>query len=644
MAAESTKFLIDLQARFATLTPAQKALSSLEKQINKERDSLAALEKKLATSSDKLRQMGADAAKTGKFNAAGVAAAIKNTQAIEKQITAQKGSISAMEAALPAWRKFSDQSLKGSINVVELAGACEAASAAVMALALLAVAAAVSFIGFALASADAARSAHLLDVAAAGSVAQGHELIAVVSQLARRVPLARAKLDEMAKSLIDAKLAGRDMQLALEAVATVASARGPQAASAIEAIAKQSAGLRRFVLGARDMRGEFLSLVGTGIKASDVYQAVAQTLGITVAAAQQKVLSGTISLKKGMEILATVAKNKFGATLAGQMISLSTQMDKAKENFGLLFSGININKFLVALEKVTSLLSQDTYTGFALKEVLSSAMTGFFDAASVAMPYIRAGLIGIAIGVLTVYLHFLKAKKAVGELADKLGLGNATKGIDGITIAMYAGMGAVGAVVAILGLFAAAIAFATFPLAVLGGAIMAVVAAGYAIGSAVSSLFSSVQGHVTGAFDSIKNMSLAEAGKTIIWSLIKGIAGMAGSLASAVFDIASIIPNTVASALDMHSPSRIGVAQGGNYALSIAKGGKDKAGAVEDAGESIGRSMASGGGSGLAIGSGNGGSQGVPYVFNIYVPEESFVEKCREVLIMTLNEAKAART
>lgn len=633
MAGSAEQFLLDIRAKFDTLTPAQSALAQIEKQLIKEKEALAGLEKKLAEASPQQKA------------------------AIEQQIAAQKKNIATLEQAIPAWRQFAaasqkdigvqtlerlfpslkqftEASEKGELAALALSGgigiAAKAAAAFVAAFAI----ATVTILGFALYAGDAARSSHLLEVAAAGSAIAGTELVAVVSQLARRVPLAREEISKIARGLIDAKLAGIDMQNALTAIAFTASARGQQAASAIENIAKQSAAMRRFMIGARDARGEFLSLQGTGIKAADVYAAVAKTLGISVAQAQAKVLSGMIPLKQGMEILATVAKDKFGGTIAGQMLALTTQIPKAKENLGALFSGVNLDKFLAGLAIVTGMLSQDTYFGHALKTIFSTVLTGFFDTASAAFPYVRAALIGVAIGALTVYLYFLRIKKAVSET---LGPFAPLKGrVDGLKLAMYAGIGIVGALVGVFLGLAAAIALALVPLALLTLAVLALVAVPILIGYAFYKGFVMVKDAVAGAWAKLKSVDLSELGQNAIESLIRGIAGMAGKLASAVAGIAGIIPATVASTLLIHSPSRIAVEQGSYYAQGMAIGAKSGEGAVEEAAAGLAGAAMRGGASGGS--SGGAGRHLEIKELHFHIPHEGMKEEVRAIVIGLIAE------
>lgn len=636
MAGSSEQFLLDIRAKFDQLTPAQSALSQIEKQLVKEKAALEGLEKKL------------------------LSATPKQAGELLKQVDAQRKNVAMLGKATPAWREFAEQSKKadyskvferlfpslkqfsdaseqGEAAAMLLSGGIGIAAKAAMVLAAAVVVATAAVLGFALYAADAARSNHLLAVAAAGSAIAGTELVAVVSQLARRLPIAREKLDEIAKGLIDAKLAGRDMQNALTAIGIVASARGQQAASAIENIAKQSGALRRFMLGARDVRGEFVALAGTGIKATDVYEAVAKTLGISVAQAQQKVLSGTISMKQGMEILANVAQNKFGGTIAGQMILLTTQIDKAKENLGLLFAGVNIDKFLTGLSTITAMLSQDTYTGYALKTIFSSALTGFFDTASAAFPYVRAFLIGIAISALTVYLTFLRIKKAISEAIGPL---NPLKDkVDGIKVAMYAGIGIVGALVGIFIALAVAIGMALLPLIVLGAVIALVIAGALFIGQAFQKGMTYVIAAVVGAWNKLSEVNLWEYGANAIQSLIKGVLSKAGALAIAVATVAGIIPATTATTLDMHSPSKIAFKQGAFYTKGMIGGAESEKDRLEQATAGIAAAAVRGGASGGSMG--GAGERFSVKELHFHVPRENMREEVREIVFGLIADTAA---
>lgn len=597
MSAAGTQFLIDLRARFDTLSPAQNALSALEKQILKEKKALESLEAKLKTATPK--QAGE----------------------LLKQVDAQRKVVGSLESALPAWRKFAATSSGASkeaagglaelgaasggtigqlSNVARMLGTTTGAIGVIVGAVLALVAGvlygAYSLAKFALTAGDAARSAYLLSAAATGSAAGGAELEVVISQLARRIPLAREKLAGMASDLATLKFRGREAQAALTAMGIVASARGDTAAASIKGIAEQSKSARRFLIGAKDIYGEFLSLKGTGLKSADIYAALAESMKVSIPQAKALLASGKVTVQQGMIALEKAAQSRFGDTIAGQMISLTAQAEKAKENFAALFSGLHLDNFLKGLSSVTSLLSQDTVFGYTLKTVLTGAMNDLFNGASKVFPYIRAMLIGVAIGALTVYLYFLKAKKAVTELGEKLGLAGKLKGIDGLTIAMYAGIGAVGLLVVGFGLLAAAMIIASLPLLVLLAGLLLIASLPLLIGYGIAKLGSAMSDAFTGAWDAIMSVDLLAEGKRIVDSLIAGVKTQVPALIAAVAMMASNIPATVASVLDMHSPSRLAIEQGGNYTKSLGHGASKEADAAEAGGEAAARALARGGG------------------------------------------------
>ena len=597
MAADSVQFLIDLQARFQTLTPAQSALSNLEKQINKERVALDALEKKLAKATP------------------------KQASDLLKQVDAQRKNIGQLERAVPAWRKFADASKSTSkatdamqelgtaaggtlgrlSSVASVAGTAAGAigilTGVVIALAAAVVYGAVSLVRFALASADAARSSYLLSAAAAGSAPGGAELEASMSQLARRVPLARAKIADMARGLEDVRLHGRAAQAALTAMTITASARGGAAAGAIKSIAETSKNARRFLLGVRNIYGEYSALAGTGIKSADIYQALAESMKVSIPEAAALLQSGRVSVKQGMIALEKATQARFGDTIAGQMLAMSTQAEKARENFKALFEGVHLDNFLKGMSMVTSLISQDTFTGYALKQVLTGAMNDFFNGAAKVFPYVRAGLIGVAIGALTVYLAFLKARKAVLSLVDKLGLKGALGGIDGITVAMYLGIGAVGFLVGMFALLTVTIGLALVPLAILAAAILIAVAVPIAIVYGLAKAFEWLTGKLAGVTNGLDAVDLYTKGRAYVDGLIKGLLSKLPSVTDAAIAIADALSGGLAGKLIIRSPSKLAFTQGAYYGQGIAMGADSQADAARQAGGRVAGALASGGAS-----------------------------------------------
>jgi hypothetical protein len=395
---------------------------------------------------------------------------------------------------------------------------------------------------FALFAADSARSNTLFAEAAAGSTLAGSEQVAVVNQLARNVPVARERIDELAKSYLAARLRGREMQAATVAMVNTIAAMGDSGASNVDAIIKQSAAMRRFYIGARDIRGEFAMLQGTGLKAVDIYNAVAKTMGISVAEAMQRVQRGTIPLQKGLEALEAATQNKFGNIITRQMIGLQNQLNKGRENFGLLFSKVDIGTFLAKLAPVIDLLSAKTYTGYALQQAIGKGLTALADGASNVLPLVRGMLIGAAIAGLNLATGLILIKRRIDEFEKSTGLDKLTDGMDKAGTAANMAQIAVSMIA-----FAATQSFAGLDAAM-------------------------------NVIEKISKIDLTDIGMSIVKSLAIGMGLGAPDVASAASSLASLIPTSIANRLVMHSPSVLITKQtetgvGGAMKLGLKKSG-----------------------------------------------------------------------
>ncbi len=293
------------------------------------------------------------------------------------------------------------------------AGVILALAAAVYMLAKAAITTVIDLARFIGVTADAARSARLLNDAAAGSAKGGAELSAVMQDIAGKVPIAKDKIAEMGRQLEIAHLGGRRMQNALEAMGITASAVGDSAAQKLGQIAEQAQKLRRFVVGRYDLEG-------TGLAFDDLAAQVAASVHTTVAQARVMLQRGQLSVDQGLEAMAAAVQKKFGGTVAAQMLSLKVQMDKLHENIAAIFGGAILEPFLKGLKMVTDLFSQSTVTGRILKAMFEALFNPLAKQASMVFPLIRAFMQGLIIGLLIVEIAVLKVKKV---LVDAFGGG-----------------------------------------------------------------------------------------------------------------------------------------------------------------------------------------------------------------------------
>lgn len=159
--------------------------------------------------------------------------------------------------------------------------------------------------------------------------------------------------------------------------------------------------------------------------------------------------------------LADDVKARFGGVVAMQMLDLNVQAAKLKENFGLLFTGLDIEGVLRGLSGVTQLFSQSTYSGQALRAIMTELFKPFTAALEWAAPLAKRFFQGLIISALQVGIVVLKLRNWFREAFGT----DTWKGLDLMTTALWAGrlalLGVGAAIVLTGGLFVAALVFAT---------------------------------------------------------------------------------------------------------------------------------------------------------------------------------------
>jgi hypothetical protein len=426
--------------------------------------------------------------------------------------------------------------LKGLLGKGGAAGAALLLAAAIVAVVVGTVAAVVGLARFALAAADAARSQRLFLEAAVGGRVAADALTTQIDAVAGRVAMLRGPLEELALSLARSGLEGRALEAALSAVATTSTVMGQAAGSALQGIAERARQTRRFVLGAFDLQG-------TGLKLADVATALAKRLNTSFAAAQAAIQNGTVRVEEGLEALDDAVQAKFGKLARAQLLGFTFQIQKARENLGRIFAGVNVERFLEALHDVLSVLDQSTITGRALRAIAETALNPLFDALAKLGPIAKGFFQGMVIGALLVAISVLKVRNAFREVFGA----DVASNIDWIKTAMLVGAGAVGAFVAILGLLAAALAIVVGPFAL-------VAYAAYK------------------AYNALLGIPWSSAGTFIVDGLVGGITAGVGRVIAAVRGLGQSAMATLKSTLGIASPSKVFAEFGGHTAEGFAQG------------------------------------------------------------------------
>lgn len=522
-------------------------------------------------------------------------------------------------------------SLVGKLEGLGKGGAIGAVIAIVVALGAAAAAAAYAafeMTRFAITSADAARSSRLLSEAALGSAKAGDELETVVAQMSNLAPGLADKLKGVGRELAEVRIQGRDAQRALNTFGIVAMARGEQAAGAIKGIAESSRMANRLILGARDRFGEFASLKGTGVKAADIYAALAKSMRTSIPEAQRAVVAGLVPFKKGLEALELAAQTKLGGVVTKQMMSLSIQTEKLKENLGKLFSGVGVEKFLEGLKLITDLFDSNTVTGYVLKEVFTAVFTKVADLAAKVFPYVQAAIQGVVAGVII----FATLAKQVWRTLESA-FGGAGKNIDGMQASFKLGVGIVaafvGSIVALTAAFAILGAVALLSLAPIWVPVALTALFFYAIVKAIDSVIDEAKS----LGKELESIDLAGAAGKIMDGFVKGIKSKIHEVKDAIREVSEAITSTFASDQEIRSPGRKAMRAGANVTKGVAIGEMQELPMAERASMEVSRAATVGPGMG-GTSSGRGGGVSADKIELHFhgLREDDVAPKVREVL------------
>jgi hypothetical protein len=317
----------------------------------------------------------------------------------------------------------------------------------------------------------------------------------------------RDKIAGYAEQLYKTGLRAGNLQLALKAVATVASTQGDEQAS-------------RFVSMAAGAR-----LAGVSVKA-----------------------------------LADDVQARLGGIAEAQMLSLTAQTAKLKENFARLFSGLKIDPLLRGLKSVTDMFRADSEEGRALKQIIETIFQPLIDSAPTVGELVENTFQGIIIGALLLEGEFMDLQIAYYQA---FGNPKVLKNIDLLKVATYGGVFAVGALTAAIVAGAAA-------LTAIAGAALAVPAAVSFVSAACTAAGEKIGKWVAAAYD---------YGANFVTGIVNGVTAGAGKLIKAVGSLAHSAAAAFRDALGIHSPSTVMFKSGGftvDGAVDGVKAGKPR--------------------------------------------------------------------
>ena len=296
------------------------------------------------------------------------------------------------------------------------------------------------------------------------------------------------------------------------------------------------------------LRGENLTAALEGVAIKSTVQGEAAAMAFAGWAA------GAARTGQSVRKLSDDVKARLGGIAAKQMLSLSVQSEKLHESFAALFSGLRVEGLLTALNSVTSLFSQNTASGRALKALMEAMLQPLIGAAEKAGPLLKRFFQGIVIGALFVTVQLLQVRnwfrKAFGD-------SEILKGIDAQRLAVYAGIAVVGGFVGVLTACAVAVA-------ALGAAVAVAVAPFYLMYKSIELSISAI----SSLFDLWQSTDWASLGTSIAGGIVKGLKSGTQWVIDSIKGLGAAAMGAFKSALGIHSPSRVFA----KFGLAISEG------------------------------------------------------------------------
>lgn len=365
-------------------------------------------------------------------------------------------------------------------------------------------------------------------------------LVAMAAAFAAVAVAAGLALAKVLKYGLAAADAGRSELLLLEGLTKRRNWYGIAAGSATElqgAIDRVSGAV---AIGRSDVLGYAQSLYRAGLRGGqleDALEAVsikAATQGSEAAKSFQGWVTGTALAGRSIKGLTNDVRARLGGIAKAQLLSLDVQAKKLRESFDLIFSGIEIDRLLSPLGKITSLFSQATVTGKALKALATVLFAPLVRVVEWLGPHVEAFFQGAVILALDFAIMVLKAATWI---RDAFGI-KSLKGLDMTRTALLYGKIAAGLFITVIGLLGVAMTALATPFITTALAIEGVIR-----------VFEYL-------WDLFSKADFSGIGTAIVEGLLGALIPGGALIKKAVEGLASTAMDTFKGALGIHSPSK----------------------------------------------------------------------------------------
>lgn len=512
-------------------------LAKLEQNIGKSTSTIAKMEEKLGSARKALAAL-MDGGASGKgTNLAAVEKMRASIAKLEGDIGKKKGGLDGLMGGLGD-AKGAASAQVALEEAAAMAGPVAAVAAVVAGLVLAIGALTLSLGQFSLAAANTARSEGIVMTAMAGSTGAAEANAAAIDRVADSTALARTQIVDIGKRLAVAGIDGQRFETTLATISTATALLGASAGAHLEGIIEKSKALGHFQFSDRQLKG-------LGISFGDLAAQVGMTEGSFKAAMK----AGQISVEQGVDAINAAITKRFGGGGAALMLDFNVQITKLHEHLVGLVRDVNIEPFLAAMKDLLSVFDKNTVTGEALHFVFTKVFDGLFAAIAKVEPFAKAFFQGFVIAALLLYIAIVKVKRV---LEETFGGSTLLAGIDGITVAMYAGAAAFGLMLGVVGLLTVAVL-------ILAGAMLLPFLPVIAIALAMYAGFKLAEAAVDslgGAFAGVQLPDLGGQGTAMVDGLVVAVENGADRFAAAMKNLALGGLGALNSIFHFGSPSK----------------------------------------------------------------------------------------
>jgi hypothetical protein len=265
----------------------------------------------------------------------------------------------------------------GSAGAVALGAALALVAVGVVAVTGALVAGAVAFGKWVLGAADAERTLGLTREAFTGSAETARNLGTQVDALAKKVPTARAELNQLAADTYatfrNTTLSGQGIVDQYNLIAQASAAMGNQTGKALGDIIERSKRYGR-------VRINPLELQGTGIKFDKLSANLAKEMGVGTDKAKKILFQTGVDINVAAKAMRKTVEDAFGSVNARKTLSFDVALTKLHESLSELTKDVHLEPLSVALGKFFGLFDQNSFTGHILHEIVTSLGDGLVNA------------------------------------------------------------------------------------------------------------------------------------------------------------------------------------------------------------------------------------------------------------------------